>query len=503
MAVLDHIEKFQLTFSAGSQSVDYTLITPVTDVTKTAIFWGASTPGTASNVTESKPSSTTIALMTVTTTTLTFIHTPEDTLFDVDCEIIGYIVEFSSGVIVERGVFEPGDAPISLSSALSTITDIDKSFVTISWHQGGSDYNRNDFASAVLTEISGDIYVKSILNTSLNSPPTVYYQVIQYDDCSVQHLATFKTFLNTDDDKVFIQNIDAVDLHRTFLLGGHQTDGQFVSDNLFTFFFSSREEVVTARSTSTGNPELVDNNNPVIEIVSFTDNTLVQQRRIHFSHNQFIKDIFIQSISDPDNTICIISNLSRFGRSDYINAYNIGETSFTADVIDENTIRVTRGSALADADVTVFIIEFESTEIASTTIDATLIDQTRIFQNENVGVWKFDVLDTSHVIFTDDIRIPTISAGRVLNIKISCDSTDYDFSLRTEPTTLLTTEEIIEIKEINENVSFRLLDGYYVKLDPDDNFLYFRINNRDSINEIGVIHIEIVIQLFERIPIVF
>lgn len=140
------------------------------------------------------------------------------------------------------------------------------------------------------------------------------------------------------------------------------------------------------------------------------------------------------------------------------------------------------------------IIKYESNEsIGSTTDSTSLIELNIIGQVTdflNYRQYPYTILEGKCSIF------------KLLNIKVSCDSDDYNIKIlnKNDITKINTINEIISIDNIDKSFNLILNPGCIIKNKDDNqtNKIYLQINNLSSINT-GIIKIELIYEILKNI----
>ncbi len=91
-------------------------------------------------------------------------------------------------------------------------------------------------------------------------------------------------------------------------------------------------------------------------------------------------------------------------------------------------------------------------------------------------------------------------SGILRGIKISCDSTDFDVSLRTQSNALVdTVKELYRVIDVNKYVSDEGLKVGWINTDtPAAKKLYLVLTNNDLQNPTGVVSVEIMTDINKR-----
>lgn len=181
-----------------------------TDTSKTATITAITTANSVLYLTHSGNNSTQPAQNSVrgavtNTTTLTFTRTGTGTGFTLQVEF--FLVEFTSGVTVQRGSQNLGDA----ASANVTITtsSLTTSWSVCSWSLDGFGMHQDNFVSHYLSTTTNLAIVRGTTGDYL----IVEWQVVTYDNATVQQVS--KSLLTTDTTNT--STITSVTTTKTFL----------------------------------------------------------------------------------------------------------------------------------------------------------------------------------------------------------------------------------------------------------------------------------------------
>jgi hypothetical protein len=106
---------------------------------------------------------------------------------------------------------------------------------------------------------------------------------------------------------------------------------------------------------------------------------------------------------------------------------------------------------------------------------------------------RFEIPSVPALTISDEISFDFSNPSQILNARISCDSSNYDFSLRLESgVTLPSIEEIYKVINISRQEFDDGLNLYWAKPPgPFEDFLYGILKNNDSVPT-GVVTFEFV-----------
>lgn len=118
------------------------------------------------------------------------------------------------------------------------------------------------------------------------------------------------------------------------------------------------------------------------------------------------------------------------------------------------------------------------------------------FGHENTKLFRYELSTVASGGTSVEFSISGISkSGKIIGVRSSCSSTDYDVSIRTsESITPPSVEEIVRITDINEKTSYgpNELDEFYFN-PAEDNELFVYVTNNDALTATGTITLDIVV----------
>ncbi|MDH3605688.1 MAG: hypothetical protein OER12_01690, partial [Acidimicrobiia bacterium] len=263
------------------------------------------------------------------------------------------VVEFSSGVTVQRGTEAMGAATVNVPIAA---VDLTKSFPIVSMRTGGSVFSDDDFLRARLT--ATDTLELSTFGLNAN---VVEWQVVQYDGASVQ--SGDLSFASGDSSRN--ATVTSVDTSKSWLIYSYRTNfsaTQNIGEKLLRGTVADSTTLTFDRSVSGTTNDLS------WYLVEFTDATTVQHGSVAFGSSDTLKDVTITAV-DPANSISVGGYQMTGGRSPYASNDVPGVAWFTLDVTSATNLRVERSAALATADLGWYVIEWSGSNVAPTAND--------------------------------------------------------------------------------------------------------------------------------------
>ena len=334
MATIRQVERFTVTFSGVSTTK--TLTTTLLDITKAFLVFGI-------EETSSSPQYGQVRGQITNTTTLTFTRYASDAL---DVVVTGYVVEFTDGVTVQRGSHTRAD--VSSEVTLSSL-DLTKSFRICSFSIAGSAYGNDDFQRSRLYDDAG---TKKLQFQSIGgSAGIVDWQVVEYDDCSVQRgLCTITTGSASITD-----SITSVDRNKSWLISDFETAAANPATNQIRGQINSTVQLTFDRALT----DATNLMNISWEVVEFTDGTIVQEIFESFVGSDQEEDYTISEVTSLTRAFaCASGQMCRGGKSDYsANDYE-GNAWFTCDLTSTTNLKTRRGRGDDDADVVIYVIDF-------------------------------------------------------------------------------------------------------------------------------------------------
>ena len=350
MAVtLRQVEK--ITASLTGTSVDVTLTTTLLDTSKAFLVFGV-----RSN--HNQPQHNLVHGNIINTTTVRFgRYATSGTI-----NIIGYVVEFTAGVTVERGSLSMDWPSVSGDITLSSITDLSKSFRLASHQVHGSTYSADDIVTTYLWDDAGTKKLHWQRNDSSEGTHTLQWQVVQYDDCSVQR-GSITTISTTDTSKT--ENISSVSLTKSFLLFDFRAEGGTaanIASKLIRGKFNSATQLIFERD-SAGSLAISDLR---YEVVEFTDAVTVQEISEAFASSDGQEDATITEVSALTKAIAFASGRMREGKGAYTGDDIPGESWFTAELTTTTNLQTKRNSTNSTADAVFYVVDFGAATAGTT-----------------------------------------------------------------------------------------------------------------------------------------
>ncbi len=254
------------------------------------------------------------------------------------------VVSFTAGVTVQRGTTAMGAATVNVP--ISAV-DLTKSFPIVSMRVAGTVFSDDDFVRSRLTA-SGNLE----LSTFALNANVVEWQVIQYDDASVQS----GDLSFGAGDMARTATVTAVDASKSWLVYGYRTS--------YSSFTNIGEKLV--RGTVTNNTTLTfdrsvsgTSNDLSWYLIEFQDATTVQHSSTSFLSAETSLDVPITAV-DPTRAIAVGGYQMTGGRSPYSANDVPGVGWFTFELTTGTNLRIRRDAALATADASWSVIHWPS-----------------------------------------------------------------------------------------------------------------------------------------------
>ncbi len=218
-------------------------------------------------------------------------------------EIAWKVIEFAEGVTVQRGYADMAGA--TLDQTINAV-DPDRSFALayIMGPSGSSDLSRDDFVIADITSSTN----LQLRNDDSDPNIRVYWQVIEYDDCSVQKLDV-SMFANTTDTTYAITGVTPA---KTMLVGNFYS----TAINAYETQFWPLYQLTNATTVSVSRNASSYAINLLLYAVEFTDQTTVQHGSESFSSGTTRKKVTGLAAIDTSVSAAIAGgNYNSWGKS--------------------------------------------------------------------------------------------------------------------------------------------------------------------------------------------
>ena len=297
-------------------------------------------------------------------TTLEFERVTDE-MTPVPMTIQWYVIEYSSGVRVQRGIDSLSSTATNV--AISPISEIDQAFLTWSRTPAAGDQHWNYDDLTV-----GEITSKSNLQfrvDSVNSVHRVFWQVVEFvnpGDISVQMGSVLSMTGATTSVNATLGT--PVSLSKSFILAGFRTPhtGQDLGARMISAQLTNSTKIMFDRGAS-GSP---DNITEIFwQAVELNDGSRVLSGNAHFVPGEYRKNITLSDIIDTNRSAAFASVQVGCGQS-------LGRTPFVLDdtagiasatmALSPTQIIMERDNATAEADIGWFVVEFKRQTPSST-----------------------------------------------------------------------------------------------------------------------------------------
>ena len=128
-------------------------------------------------------------------------------------------------------------------------------------------------------------------------------------------------------------------------------------------------------------------------------------------------------------------------------------------------------------------------------IDATKDAEDKLYEMKHLHIYKYIIPTIAADTLSDQIRLIAPEGGKLVDLAITCASTNFDISLRSKKdVTPPTIKELFVETGINQRYVATEIHKHYANADTvrGDN-LYLYVNNADLSNATGTIELELTI----------
>jgi hypothetical protein len=294
-------------------------------------------------------------------TTLEFVRVSNESPPGVPVDIEWYVVEFSSGVRVQRGQRAQDSTIINVTLA-TPVAAVSQAFVTWSKTPAAADGNWSQ-DDPILGELTSTSNLQFRMGVATSSH-TIWWQVVEYTnsaDINVQKGST--SLLGGTDTSVDVPIGISVDVSKTFLLVGYATAGRLdVGANMVRAQLMDSSTIRIDRGISGNGPPEPDDLEIVWQAIELKDGSTVQRGSENFAPGAAQKVVGINTV-DLNRTIAFGSVQSvggqNMGCSSYAGDDVIGVGSATMD-LSASQITMDRNSTADSADIGWFVVEFNT-----------------------------------------------------------------------------------------------------------------------------------------------
>lgn len=299
-----------------------------------------------------RPVGSTVRGRIASSTSLEFVRVTDETSA---INIQWYVVEYASGVKVQRGSLTESTSTVNTS--ITPVSAVNRAFVTWSKTPVVADYNWDDDDSVVL-ELTSTSNLQMRANY-LTSNHTIWWQVIEFTDAADILVQKGSTSLTGTSTSVDASLGTSVNLQKAFVLTGYRAQGN--SSSIGRRMIRAR---LINSSTIRFDRDAANAAEPVNEIgwqvVELRDGSTVQSGSVNFSSGTSQQAISISSV-DTTRAIAFASAQpalgQSMGKSPYVGDDIAGVASATF-ALSSSSITARRNNTAATADIGWFVVEF-------------------------------------------------------------------------------------------------------------------------------------------------
>ena len=268
-------------------------------------------------------------------------------------QIQWYVVEFTSGVNVQRGQVTQSSSTMNVG--ITPVASLSQAFVT--WSKtpkiSDSSWSSDDPLVGELTSTSN---LQLQANDS-NSSHIVWWQVIEFTDPADINVQKDSTSLTGSSKQRDVTLSTPVDVNKTFVLVGFRTDddGSDVRERMLRAQLIDADEIRIDREE--GGDDITE---IVWQVVELKDASVVQRGSEDFNTGTSQRTVSINPV-DTSRAVAFASvqpaGGQNMGRSDYSGDDVIGVGSVTMS-LSSNNVTMQRSNTAADADIGWFVVEW-------------------------------------------------------------------------------------------------------------------------------------------------
>jgi len=269
-----------------------------------------------------------------------------------------YVVQFSSGVRVQRGEVSQSAIPVNVS--ITPVASLSQAFVTWSKTPAAADtsYDANDPILGELTTTSNLQFRANGASASL----IIWWQVIEFTDPADINVQKGTTSLLGAATSVTVTPVVPVNVSSTFVLVGFRTagSGADVGSRMLQAILNADGTITIDRSIS-GTPD--DITEIVWQAVELKDGSTVQRGSVNFPLAGAQQIVSLGTPVDTNRSIALASvqpvGGQNMGRSPYAGDDIIGVGSVTM-ALSATQITMDRDNTAATADIGWFAVQFSN-----------------------------------------------------------------------------------------------------------------------------------------------
>ncbi|MDB5105868.1 MAG: hypothetical protein JWP91_3557, partial [Fibrobacteres bacterium] len=302
------------------------------------------------------------------------------------------VYEFTSGVSVQRGAVNP--TTTSTNITLATPVDLSKSFAIATHFRGGTVFGGDDAFTATLSTTTN-------LKLDFGATPgdSTYWQVIQYEDCLVQQVATSLAAATASTTSTIPVSVNTA---KTMVISNFRTASDFTSagDLPRTELTNGTTLTFTRGGGTSGALSLVS------YVIQFTDSTTVTRATTNFTAGTGTVNVTLSPAIDTGRTGVIApGHMNRGGSTAYTTGNSMGYAYFSLALTSTTNLAITRGdNAGSTSDMPYQLVTFSKNEYEARNYNTTInFNTTSTGANVSTDQTNFPVLvrlDANNFLFT-------------------------------------------------------------------------------------------------------
>ena len=128
-------------------------------------------------------------------------------------------------------------------------------------------------------------------------------------------------------------------------------------------------------------------------------------------------------------------------------------------------------------------------------LDASEDSDDKLYDMKHLHIHKFTIPSIAADTLSDQIRLIAPEGGKLVDLAVTCDSENFDISLRSEKDiTPPTVKELFVETGIDVRYVATEIHKHYANTDtPREAYLYLYVNNVDAVNATGTVELELTI----------
>gem|GEM_PF-7100663 len=267
------------------------------------------------------------------------------------------VFEFTSGVTVQRGSLGP--SATSTNVTLPNAVDLAKSFPIVTHYRGGTVFGADDALTATLTTSTN-------LKLDFGGTPndSTYWQVITYNDCFVQQVATTLAAASTSTTGTIPVSVNTA---KTMVISNFRSPSDINAYDAPRTELTNGTTLTYTRVGTTGAISIV------AYVVQFVDSTQVTRATTNFASGTGTVDVTLSPAVDTSVTGVISpGHMNRTGStSNTTGAF--GYSFFTTQLTSTTNLRIIRGETSGQtSDFPYQLVTFSKNEYKERTYNTTI-----------------------------------------------------------------------------------------------------------------------------------